>query len=46
MDHMGMTFEKDSHELVGGLWMSGITTSYDIVTWNMETWASPDFVDT
>jgi hypothetical protein len=37
LDHMWMSFEKDSHELVGGLYMPGVTERLDIVVWDMET---------
>jgi hypothetical protein len=37
LDHMWMSFEKQSHTLVGGFTISGVTDSYDILTWNMET---------
>jgi hypothetical protein len=37
LDHMWMSFEKQSHTLVGGFYIPGVTNGYDLMTWNMET---------
>lgn len=37
LDHMWMSFEKATHELIGGLYLPGITERFDIVAWDMET---------
>jgi hypothetical protein len=37
LDDFNMSFEKQSHTLVGGFNISGVTDSYDLLAWNMET---------
>jgi hypothetical protein len=44
MSFMAMSMDKDSHELVGGVAMSG-TDGFDIVIWNMETNERTVFID-
>ncbi|MDD5307611.1 MAG: hypothetical protein PHU25_09865 [Deltaproteobacteria bacterium] len=37
MGFFNMSFNKDTHELVAGVWITGKSNGYDLMAWNMET---------